>query len=95
MLENHVSQLQRAMTVSAMENMALRQELVRAKKLKDSGSKSGVAEPAVLESSKSTLSCVPCILVFMCVICSKLGDLSGPCLVLEKCWWHIILGLKC
>jgi hypothetical protein len=67
MLENHVSQLQRAMTVSAMENMALRQELVRAKKLKDSGSKSGVAEPAVLESSKSTLSHVPCILVFMCV----------------------------
>jgi hypothetical protein len=95
MLENHVSQLQRAMTVSAMENMALRQELVRTKKLKDSGSKSGVAEPAVLESSKSTLSHVPCILVFMCVMCSNLGDLSGPCFVLEKCWWHIILGLKC
>jgi hypothetical protein len=92
MLENHVSQLQRAMTVSAMENMALRQELVRAKKLKDSCSKSGVAEPAVLESSKSTLSRVP---VFMCVMCSNLGDLSGPCFVLEKCWWHIILRLKC
>jgi hypothetical protein len=95
MLENDVSQLQRAMTVSAMENMALRQELVRAKKLKDSGSKSGVAEPAVLESSKSTLSRVPWILVFMCVMCSNLSDLSGLCFVLEKCWWHIILGLKC
>jgi hypothetical protein len=59
MLENHVSQLQRAMTVSAMENMALRQELVRAKKLKDSGSKSGVAEPAVLESNSLPLEFLP------------------------------------
>jgi hypothetical protein len=50
MLEAHVAQLQRVMTVTSMENSALKDELVRVKKPKD-GVKSGVAEPAVLESN--------------------------------------------
>ena len=52
MLEAHVAQLQRVMSMTSMENSALKDELVRVKKSKD-GVKSGVAEPAVLESSKS------------------------------------------
>lgn len=54
MLEAHVAQLQRSMTMTSMENSALKDELVRVKKPKD-GVKSGVTEPAVLESSKSFL----------------------------------------
>jgi hypothetical protein len=50
MLEAHVAQLQRVMTVTSMENTALKDELVRVKKPKD-GVKTGVAEPAVLESN--------------------------------------------
>lgn len=50
MLEAHVAQLQRVMTVTSMENSALKDELVRVKKPKD-GVKTGVAEPAVLESN--------------------------------------------
>ncbi|KAG0562189.1 hypothetical protein KC19_9G125200 [Ceratodon purpureus] len=50
MLEAHVAQLQRVMTVTSMENSALKDELVRVKKPKDSV-ESGVAEPAVLESN--------------------------------------------
>lgn len=49
-LEAHVAQLQRVMTMTSMENSALKDELVRVKKPKD-GVKSGVAEPAVLESN--------------------------------------------
>lgn len=51
MLEAHVAHLQRVMTMTSMENAALKDELVRVKKPKDSV-KTGVAEPAVLESSK-------------------------------------------
>jgi len=50
MLEAHVAQLQRVMTVTSMENSALKDELVRVKKPMD-GVKTGVAEPAVLESN--------------------------------------------
>jgi hypothetical protein len=59
MMENHVSQLQRAMTASSMENTALRQELVRVTKFKDNSFKSGVAEPAVLESNSLPLEFLP------------------------------------
>lgn len=57
MLEAHVAQLQRAVSVTSMENSALKGELVRVKKPKD-GVKSGVAEPAVLESSKLPYPCL-------------------------------------
>lgn len=50
MLEAHVAHLQRVMTMTSMENAALKDELVRVKKPKDSV-KTGVAEPAVLESN--------------------------------------------
>jgi hypothetical protein len=77
MMENHVSQLQRAMTASSMENTALQQELVRVTKFKDNSFKAGVAEPAVLESSK----CPLCLLLHeimlqLCFVVLRLGDLS-------------------
>lgn len=63
MLEAHVAQLQRVMTVTSMENSALKDELVRVKKPKD-GVKTGVAEPAVLESSKCfSPSCLTVLLL--------------------------------
>jgi hypothetical protein len=76
MMENHVSQLQRAMTASSMENTVLRQELVRVTKFKDNSFKSGVAEPAVLESSKCPLCLLLQEIMLQCFVVLRLGDLS-------------------